>query len=55
MESRDEDDPLDERELPTGYTLGGGRTMQDVLDVQAKLLESEGLEPAWKQGQKDAE
>lgn len=55
MEPRDENNPLEERDLPTGYTLGEGRTMQDVLDVQAELLESEGLEPAWKQGRGDAE
>ncbi len=32
---------------PTGYRLGEGRTMKDVLDTEAELLESEGLEPEW--------
>lgn len=44
----DEDDRVEQPEQPRGYTLGEGRTMQDVLEAQAELLESEGLQPPWK-------
>ncbi len=49
MDPREEDDRVEPRDRPVGYTLGEERTMRDVLEVQAKLLESEGLRPAWKQ------
>jgi hypothetical protein len=32
---------------PVGYTLGEGRRVQDVFAVEAELLRSEGIDPAW--------
>jgi hypothetical protein len=32
---------------PVGYMLGEGRRAEDVLAVQAELLRSEGIDPAW--------
>ena len=48
MEPDEEDDRIEGRESPAGYTLGESRTMKDVLEAHAELLESEGLRPAWK-------
>jgi hypothetical protein len=36
-----------ERLMPVGYVLGEGRRAEDVLAVQADLLRSEGIDPAW--------
>lgn len=33
--------------LPPGYLLPEGKTMQDVLHIDAELLASEGLDPEW--------
>jgi hypothetical protein len=33
--------------LPPGYLLPEGKTMQDVLRMDAELLASEGLDPVW--------
>jgi hypothetical protein len=33
--------------LPPGYLLPDGKTMQDVLRMDAELLASEGLDPNW--------
>jgi hypothetical protein len=33
--------------LPPGYLLPEGKTMQDVLRMDADLLASEGLDPTW--------
>ncbi len=33
--------------VPVGYMLGKGRRAEDVLAVQAELLRSEGIDPAW--------
>ena len=33
--------------LPPGYVLGEGRSLEDVLRVDAELLASEGLDPEW--------
>lgn len=33
--------------LPPGYLLPQGKTMQDVLGMEAELLASEGLDPSW--------
>jgi hypothetical protein len=30
-----------------GYTLGKDHDMKDVLEVEAELLRSEGVDPAW--------
>jgi hypothetical protein len=32
---------------PAGYVLGEDRDMKDVLAVEAELLKSEGIDPAW--------
>jgi len=32
---------------PVGYTLGENQRVQDVLAVEAELLRSEGIDPAW--------
>jgi hypothetical protein len=32
---------------PVGYMLGEDQQVQDVLDVEAELLRSEGIDPAW--------
>lgn len=34
-------------ELPTGYVLGKSQRVEDVLAVEAELLRSEGIDPAW--------
>ncbi|HXB65277.1 MAG TPA: hypothetical protein VNV42_10420 [Solirubrobacteraceae bacterium] len=31
----------------SGYTLGEGQRVEDVLAVEAELLRSEGIDPAW--------
>ncbi|HWN74025.1 MAG TPA: hypothetical protein VNN15_09490 [Solirubrobacterales bacterium] len=33
--------------LPPGYLLPEGKTMQDILQMDAELLASEGLDPKW--------
>jgi hypothetical protein len=37
---------LNEKERE-GYKLGKGQQVQDVLAVEAELLRSEGIDPAW--------
>jgi hypothetical protein len=32
---------------PVGYMLGEDQQVQDVLAVEAELLRSEGIDPAW--------
>lgn len=32
---------------PVGYMLGEHQRVQDVLAVEAELLRSEGIDPAW--------
>lgn len=32
---------------PRGYLLGERQRVEDVLAVEAELLDSEGLDPAW--------
>ncbi len=32
---------------PVGYMLGEGQHVRDVLAVEAELLRSEGIDPAW--------
>jgi len=34
-------------EIPKGYVLGENQTVEDVLAVEAELLRSEGIDPAW--------
>jgi hypothetical protein len=33
--------------LPPGYLLPEGKTMQDILRMDAELLASEGIDPQW--------
>jgi hypothetical protein len=33
--------------LPPGYLLPDGKTMQDILRNDAELLASEGIDPEW--------
>lgn len=33
--------------IPKGYVLGPDRSLQDILDVEADLLRSEGIDPVW--------
>jgi hypothetical protein len=33
--------------LPPGYLLPEGKSMQDILRMDAKLLSSEGIDPKW--------
>lgn len=47
MGSSGEDDGMGRLEPPVGYSLGKGQRMQDVLELEAELLESEGLDPRW--------
>ena len=44
---RDESDRVERLSSPVGYTLGENQRVQDVLAVEAELLRSEGLDPAW--------
>jgi len=32
---------------PYGYRLGQGQSAEDVLEIQAELLHSEGIDPTW--------
>jgi len=32
---------------PKGYVLGDKQRLQDILDVEADLLRSEGIDPEW--------
>jgi hypothetical protein len=38
---------MDRVDLPPGYVLGEGQTVNDVLRISAELLASEGLDPEW--------
>jgi hypothetical protein len=38
---------MDRLDLPTGYVLGEDQRVEDVLAVEAELLRSEGIDPAW--------
>lgn len=33
--------------LPPGYLLPEGKTMQDILRIDAELLAGEGIDPEW--------
>ena len=47
LQSHSERDRMERVELPTGYRLGADQRVQDVLAVEAELLRSEGVDPAW--------
>lgn len=38
---------MERLEAPTGYVLAEGQSVEDVLQVEAELLRSEGIDPAW--------
>jgi hypothetical protein len=38
---------MESMNLPPGYLLPEGKTMQDVFSMDAELFASEGLDPAW--------
>jgi hypothetical protein len=43
----DESNGMDQLDVPTGYMLGEDQRVEDVLAVEAELLLSEGIDPAW--------
>lgn len=43
----DQSDGMDRVDVPTGYMLGEDQRVEDVLAVEAELLRSEGIDPAW--------
>jgi len=47
IQPRKEGDGVERLASPVGYMLGEGRRAEDVLAVQAELLRSEGIDPAW--------
>lgn len=42
-----ESDRLERLTPPVGYTLGEDQQVEDVFAVEAELLRSEGIDPAW--------
>lgn|GEM_PF-6405581 len=42
-----ESDRLERLSPPVGYMLGQDQRVEDVLAVEAELLRSEGIDPAW--------
>jgi hypothetical protein len=47
LQPSDESDRMERLSPPVGYTLGQNQRAQDVLAVEAELLRSEGIDPAW--------
>jgi hypothetical protein len=47
IQPRKEGNGMERLASPVGYMLGEGRRAEDVLAVQAELLRSEGIDPAW--------
>lgn len=47
MGDRREDDGMARLRQPHGYSIGPSRRMRDVLDRDAELLRSEGIDPSW--------
>ena len=47
MGSGDASDPVEPVRTRRGYALGKRMHMKDVLDGDAELFESEGLDPTW--------
>jgi hypothetical protein len=43
----EENDGMERLDPPIGYVLGEDQQVEDVLAVQAELLSSEGIDPAW--------
>ena len=47
LQPHEESDRLERLAPSVGYVLGKDRRAEDVLAVQADLLRSEGIDPAW--------
>ncbi len=47
LQPRKEGDGVERLSLPVGYMLGRDQQVQDVLAMEAELLRSEGIDPAW--------
>jgi hypothetical protein len=47
LRSGGEGDGVDRMKISGGYRLGKNQTVHDVLAVEAELLRSEGIDPAW--------
>lgn len=47
IQPHDESGRVGRIEIPKGYVLGENQTVEDVLAVEAELLRSEGIDPAW--------
>jgi hypothetical protein len=40
-------DPIEPKDQPHGYIVPDSKTAERILAIQAELLESGGLDPAW--------
>jgi len=47
LQPREEADRVERLSPPVGCMLGKDQQVQDVLAVEAELLRSEGIDPAW--------
>lgn len=47
LQPAEENDGMERLDPPVGYLLGEDQQVEDVLAVQAELLSSEGIDPAW--------
>lgn len=47
LQPRKESDRLERLSPPVGYLLGEDQQVEDVFAVEAELLRSEGIDPAW--------
>jgi hypothetical protein len=47
LRAAEEIDGVQRLDDPIGYPLGKNQRIEDVLEVEAELLRSEGIDPAW--------
>lgn len=47
LQPREEGDRVERLSPPVGYMLGKDQQVQDILAMEAELLRSEGIDPAW--------
>lgn len=47
LQPRKESDRLERLSPPVGYMLGKDQRVEDVFAIEAELLRSEGIDPAW--------
>lgn len=47
IQPREESDRLERLSHPIGYKLGTNQRVEDVFAMEAELLRSEGIDPAW--------